>query len=37
MSRERDRNTSALRKTSVLISLVAGDQPEVRRVLAAAS
>ena len=33
MSRERERNVSALRNTSVLMSLVAGVQPVVRRVL----
>jgi hypothetical protein len=37
MSRERLRSVSRLRKTSVLMSLVAGSQPVVRRVEAAAS
>jgi hypothetical protein len=37
MSRERDRSTSALRKTSVLTSLAAGIHPVVRRVAAEAS
>jgi hypothetical protein len=37
MSRERERNVSALRKTSVLISLAGGVQPDVRLVAAAAS
>jgi hypothetical protein len=37
MSRERARSVSRLRKTSVLMSLVVGSQPVVRRVAAAAS
>jgi hypothetical protein len=37
MSRERDRNVSALRNTSVLMSLAGGVQPAVRLLAAAAS
>jgi hypothetical protein len=37
MSRERERSVSALRNTSVLMSLVGGAQPAVRRVCEAAS